>query len=146
MAAKHKSIETKYLEDRENLLRKLGQLPRRSFLKVAAATAGAAMAKGLLPPHSFQMVEVAGAPFVAAVEQALDALGRSLGITTAVSAAADEAMRGLLREFMLSVHDYALQVLATGPRRVSQAPRRVEEASRPISALSSLATAKISVR
>jgi predicted phosphodiesterase len=61
MAAKHKSIETKYLEDRENLLRKLGQLPRRSFLKVAAATAGAAMAKGLLPPHSFQMVEVAGA-------------------------------------------------------------------------------------
>src|SRR5215472_231848 len=61
MAARYKSIETKYLEARERTLRALGRLDRRTFLKVSAASAGAAIAKGLIPPHSFQLVEVANA-------------------------------------------------------------------------------------
>jgi 3',5'-cyclic AMP phosphodiesterase CpdA len=61
MAARHKSVETKFLETREATLRALGSLDRRTFLKVAAASAGAALAKGLLPPHSFQLVKVAHA-------------------------------------------------------------------------------------
>ncbi|MFO0602500.1 MAG: hypothetical protein U0324_04960 [Polyangiales bacterium] len=81
------------------------------------------------------LVEVAGAPFVGAVEQSLDALGRALGITAAVSAAADEAMRGLLREFMLSVHDYALQVLATVRRNKPETQRAAQTALRPLEAL-----------
>jgi 3',5'-cyclic AMP phosphodiesterase CpdA len=61
MAAKHKSVETKWYEDRENLIRDLMRLPRRDFFKVAGAAAGALLTKGLLPPHSFQLVEVAHA-------------------------------------------------------------------------------------
>jgi 3',5'-cyclic-AMP phosphodiesterase len=61
MAARHKSIETKHMEARERILRALGYLDRRSFLKVSAAAAGAAFAKELIPPHSFQLVEVANA-------------------------------------------------------------------------------------
>jgi Icc protein len=59
MAPRHKSVETKFLEARDGALRALGGLDRRTFLKVAAASAGAALAKGLLPPHSFQLVNVA---------------------------------------------------------------------------------------
>jgi 3',5'-cyclic AMP phosphodiesterase CpdA len=54
-----KSVETKYMEARAAAWRALGGLDRRSFLKLAAASAGAALAKGLLPPHSFQLVNVA---------------------------------------------------------------------------------------
>jgi 3',5'-cyclic AMP phosphodiesterase CpdA len=61
MAARHKSVETKYMEERESLLRGLGRLDRRAFLKVASTAAGAVAAKGLLPPHSFQLVNVAQA-------------------------------------------------------------------------------------
>jgi len=61
MAARHKSVETKFLEERETVLRALGALDRRSFLKVVAATAGAVMAKRLLPPHAFQLVTIANA-------------------------------------------------------------------------------------
>jgi 3',5'-cyclic AMP phosphodiesterase CpdA len=61
MAAKHKSIETRWYEDRETVIRDLLRLPRRDFFKVMGASAGAIMAKGLLPPHSFQLVEVAHA-------------------------------------------------------------------------------------
>jgi len=61
MAARHTSVETKFLEERETVLRALGALDRRSFLKVVAATAGAVMAKGLLPPHAFQLVTIANA-------------------------------------------------------------------------------------
>jgi 3',5'-cyclic-AMP phosphodiesterase len=61
MAARHKSIETKYMEDRDTVLRGLGRLDRRTFLKVLAASAGAVMAKGLVPPHTFQLVNVAEA-------------------------------------------------------------------------------------
>jgi Icc protein len=58
MAARHKSVETRYMEDRERLLRVLPRLDRRAFMKVLAASAGAVMAKGLMPPHTFQLVNV----------------------------------------------------------------------------------------
>lgn len=58
MAARHKSVETKYMEGRDGLMRALARLDRRSFLKVAAAAAGTVLAKGLLPPHSFQLINV----------------------------------------------------------------------------------------
>jgi 3',5'-cyclic AMP phosphodiesterase CpdA len=61
MSAKHKSVETRWYEDRERLIQGLRRLPRREFAKVMAASAGAILAKGLLPPHSFQVVEVAHA-------------------------------------------------------------------------------------
>jgi 3',5'-cyclic-AMP phosphodiesterase len=61
MAARYKSVETKYVEARDRTLRALRGLDRRTFFKVSAASAGAAFAKGLVPPHSFQLVEVASA-------------------------------------------------------------------------------------
>ncbi len=61
MAVRHKSVETKYMEERGAALRGLRQLDRRTFMKVLAATAGAVMAKGLVPPHTFQLVNVANA-------------------------------------------------------------------------------------
>jgi 3',5'-cyclic-AMP phosphodiesterase len=61
MAARHKSVETRFMEARDEALRALRRLDRRSFLKIAAASAGAVLAKGLLPPHSFQLVNVAHA-------------------------------------------------------------------------------------
>jgi 3',5'-cyclic AMP phosphodiesterase CpdA len=56
-----KSVETKYMEEREKLFRSLHNMDRRTFFKASAAAAGAVLAKGLLPPHSFQLVEVAQA-------------------------------------------------------------------------------------
>jgi Icc protein len=61
MAARHRSVETKYMEDRDKVLRGLRRLDRRTFLKVLGASAGAVMAKGLMPPHTFQLVNVADA-------------------------------------------------------------------------------------
>ncbi|MGJ0507035.1 MAG: metallophosphoesterase family protein [Methylocystis sp.] len=64
MSSRHKSVETKHYEERESLFRgltRLGAVSRRGFLRVAGASAGVAAAKGLLAPHSFQLVEVAGA-------------------------------------------------------------------------------------
>jgi len=61
MAAKHKSIETKWYEQRDELMNALKRLERRDFVKVLSASAGAILAKGFLPPHSFQLVEVAHA-------------------------------------------------------------------------------------
>jgi 3',5'-cyclic-AMP phosphodiesterase len=61
MAVRHKSVETKYMEERDAALRGLRQLDRRTFMKVLAATAGAVVAKGLVPPHTFQLVNVANA-------------------------------------------------------------------------------------
>jgi hypothetical protein len=56
-----KSIETKYMEERDALFRAARGLSRRDFVKLAGISAGAVAAKGLLPPHSFQLVEVAHA-------------------------------------------------------------------------------------
>jgi 3',5'-cyclic-AMP phosphodiesterase len=56
-----KSIETKYMEERASMMRALGNLDRRAFMKVSAAAAGIIAARGLLPPHSFQPVHVAHA-------------------------------------------------------------------------------------
>jgi predicted phosphodiesterase len=61
MAARHKSIETKFYEDRERVLQALRNCDRRTFIKIAGATMGAVMAKGLMPPHTFQLVTVADA-------------------------------------------------------------------------------------
>lgn len=61
MAIRHKSIESKFYEDRERVMKALRNCDRRTFLKITAATMGAVMAKGLMPPHTFQLVEVANA-------------------------------------------------------------------------------------
>lgn len=61
MAVRFKSVETRFMEQRDAALRAVRQLDRRAFLKVAAAAAGAVLAKGLVPPHSFQLVEIANA-------------------------------------------------------------------------------------
>ena len=61
MAVRHKSVETKYMEERDAALRGLRHLDRRTFLKVLAATAGAVVSKGLITPHTFQLVNVANA-------------------------------------------------------------------------------------
>jgi len=54
--ATYKSVETRYMEEREKLFRGLRNLDRRSFLKVSAAALAAA---GLAAPHSFTPVSVA---------------------------------------------------------------------------------------
>ena len=52
------SVETKYMENRRVALEALRGIGRRSFLKVSAAAAAAAMTYGVAP-HSFQPVRVA---------------------------------------------------------------------------------------
>ena len=59
MKPKVKSIETKYTEERRQFFDGLRNLDRRSFLKISAATMGAAVASGLAPCHSFQSISVA---------------------------------------------------------------------------------------
>jgi 3',5'-cyclic-AMP phosphodiesterase len=59
MKPKSKNIETKYMEQREKVFHDLKNLDRRSFLQVSAAAAGAAVASGLAPCHSFQPVTIA---------------------------------------------------------------------------------------
>jgi 3',5'-cyclic AMP phosphodiesterase CpdA len=61
MGRKFKSAEARYMEERSALFHSLKNLDRRSFLKVSAAAAGAVLAKGLLPPHSFFPVTVTNA-------------------------------------------------------------------------------------
>lgn len=59
MKPRHPSVETKYMEERRQFFNALQTLDRRSFLKVSAAAFGAVAAQGLLPPTSFQPVNVA---------------------------------------------------------------------------------------
>ena len=61
-----KSVETKYMEEREALFKKIGRLNRRDFVKAASISAAAAASKGLLTPNSFQLVNVAQADEVEA--------------------------------------------------------------------------------
>jgi Icc protein len=56
-----RSIETKQLEQREALFQRLSRLSRRDFLRAASISAGVAASKGLVTPHSFQLVNVAAA-------------------------------------------------------------------------------------
>lgn len=58
---KRPDAETRYMEERAAVFDGLRNLDRRSFLKVAAAAAGAVMGHGLLAPHSFLPVSVAHA-------------------------------------------------------------------------------------
>jgi len=62
---KIKSVETVYHEKRNALFKGLGQVDRRTFLKLSAAAVGAAAASGVgFPPHSFLPVSVAHADTV----------------------------------------------------------------------------------
>ncbi|HEM46585.1 MAG TPA: twin-arginine translocation signal domain-containing protein, partial [Alphaproteobacteria bacterium] len=57
-----KSVETRYYEDRDSVLRGLRNVDRRTFLRLSAAAAGAALGSGALAfPHSFQPISVAHA-------------------------------------------------------------------------------------
>ncbi len=58
MAYKFKSVETKWMEEREGAMNQLVKLPRRAFVQVAGAAAGAVLGKGLMAPHSFQLIEM----------------------------------------------------------------------------------------
>lgn len=57
-----KSIETKYMESRESLMRSLMNLDRRSFMKISAAAIAATATRNVAYPHSFQPVSVDGGP------------------------------------------------------------------------------------
>ena len=53
-----KSIETKYMEERDGLYRALNNLDRRAFFKLSAAAGAAALTQGIVHPHSFQPVRI----------------------------------------------------------------------------------------
>ncbi|MBK6938952.1 MAG: metallophosphoesterase [Planctomycetes bacterium] len=53
-----KSVETKWYEDREAVMRGLMNLDRRSFMKVASAAAAAVMTQGIFHPRSFANVVI----------------------------------------------------------------------------------------
>lgn len=59
--AKFKSVETKYMEAREAALRALAKLDRRDFMRVSTAVLGATIARSIVNPHSFQLIQVAKA-------------------------------------------------------------------------------------
>jgi len=65
---RRKDPQTRYEEERASIVRGLRNLDRRGFIKVASAAAGAVMARGLLPPHSFTPVRVAHAQEAGGVE------------------------------------------------------------------------------
>jgi 3',5'-cyclic-AMP phosphodiesterase len=62
MKRRHRSIETRHLEERDELFRALPHLDRRAFLKVSVAAAAAAVTNGVeFHPTSFQPISVAHA-------------------------------------------------------------------------------------
>ena len=56
-----KSVETKYMEERDALFKEIGNLGRRDFVKAAGIASAVVASKGLVTPHSFQLVDVAKA-------------------------------------------------------------------------------------
>ena len=56
-----KSVETKYMEEREALFKNISRLGRRDFAKAAGISAAVVASKGLVHPHSFQLVDIAKA-------------------------------------------------------------------------------------
>lgn len=60
-----KSVETKHMEERDEVFRGLRDLDRRAFLKVSAAALGVVAGAGITSPHSFQPVRIAHAQGVA---------------------------------------------------------------------------------
>ena len=61
MSRRFTSIETSHYEERDAFFAGLARVSRRSFLRLAGVSAGLALAKGLVTPHGFQLVEVADA-------------------------------------------------------------------------------------
>ena len=59
MKPRHKSVETKFMEERDEFFRALRKLDRRSFIKLSTAALGAVAAHGIVPPNSFQPVTMA---------------------------------------------------------------------------------------
>jgi 3',5'-cyclic-AMP phosphodiesterase len=59
MIPKCKSVETRFMEERQAFYDDLKRLDRRSFFKVSAAAFGAVAAQGLVSPTSFQPVSLA---------------------------------------------------------------------------------------
>ncbi len=82
------------------------------------------------------MVEIAGAPFLAVTEAALDDFGRALGLTAAPAATSEDE---LLREFTQAVSDYALQVAASVRRNRPETIRAAQAALRPLEELRAMA-------
>ena len=64
-----RSIETKHYEERDAFFAGLARVSRRAFLRLAGVSAGLALAKGLVTPHGFQLVEVADAAGVTSPER-----------------------------------------------------------------------------
>ncbi len=89
--------------------------------------------RDLSPKLDDEFRAITGPEFIPEVRRALDELGRSLGLTAALTPTRDDNLRHLLRDFMERVSDYAFQVMATVRRdrpetlqvaRGAQAPRR----------------------
>jgi predicted MPP superfamily phosphohydrolase len=59
--SKFKSIETKHYEERAAFFAGLKDVSRRGFLRLAGLSAATVLARGIVPPHSFQLVEIANA-------------------------------------------------------------------------------------
>ena len=59
--SKRKSIETTHYEERDAFFAGLKHVSRRGFMRLAGISAGAALARGLITPRSFQLVDVAEA-------------------------------------------------------------------------------------
>lgn len=61
MGKRFKSIETLHYDERDSFFQGLRQLDRRGFFKLAGLSAGIAASKGLVTPHSFQLIDVVDA-------------------------------------------------------------------------------------
>lgn len=68
MSSGVKSVETRYMDERESVIRTLAGLGRRDFMKVAMGAMGAAIASGVrFNPHSFVPITIGASPADAAV-------------------------------------------------------------------------------